>query len=82
MAVKMHPARFERRRRKMNPMFDIFQGLPDGNFLWIAAVGSLHEARHHINRLALVEPGRYLIHSQQRGLVVEHVDGSDNLAAC
>jgi hypothetical protein len=65
----------------MNSMFDIFQGLPDGNFLWIAAVGSLHEARHHINRLVLVEPGRYMIHSQQRGFVFEHVDGSDNHSA-
>jgi len=78
MAVKMHHAPSERRRREMNSMFDIFQGLPDGNFLWIAEVGSLHEAKHHINRLAVVEPGRYLIHSQQRGFVVEHVDGSDN----
>jgi len=62
----------------VNSMFEIFKGLPDGNFVCIAAVGSLHEARHHINRLALVEPGRYLIHSQQRGFVVEHVGGSDN----
>ena len=59
-------------------MFDIFKGLPDGNFLWVDAVQGLPEAKSHINQLALTEPGRYLIHSQQLGFVLEHVGGSDN----
>ena len=62
----------------MDSMFEVFKGLADGNFLCIAAVRGLQEAKRHANRLALVDPGRYLIHSQQRGFVVEHVGGSDN----
>jgi hypothetical protein len=62
-------------------MFDIFTGLPDGNFLWVAAVRGLQEAHGYTNQLALMEPGRYLIHSQQRGFVVEHVGGSENHSA-
>ena len=61
----------------MDSMFEVFKGLPDGNFLRIAAVRDLQEAKRHANRLALIEPGRYLIHCQQRGFVVEHVSEPD-----
>jgi hypothetical protein len=62
----------------VDSMFDIFKGLADGNFSWVDAVKGLPEAKRHIHRLALREPGRYLIHSQQLGFVLEHVGGSDN----
>jgi hypothetical protein len=65
----------------VDSMFDIFKGLPDGTFLWVTAVRGLQEAHRYINQLALMEPGRYLIHSQQRGFVVEHVGGSENHSA-
>ena len=65
----------------VDSMFDIFKGLPDGNYLWVATARGLHEAKRCMNQLALIEPGRYLIHSQERGFVVEHGGGSDNHSA-
>jgi hypothetical protein len=62
----------------VDSMFEVFKDLPDGNFLQIASVRDLQEAKRHVNRLALVEPGRYLIHCQQDGFVVEHVSEPDS----
>ena len=53
--------------------FDIFKRLRDGTSLWIAAVEGLEEARKHINLLAVVGPGDYLIYSEERCLVVERM---------
>ncbi len=53
--------------------FDIFKRLRDGTSLWIVAVEGLEEARNRINRLAVVGPGDYLIYSEEKCLVVEHV---------
>jgi hypothetical protein len=55
----------------MRPKFDIFKRLRDGTSLWILAVEGLEEARHRMNRLAVVVPGDYLIYSEERGLVIE-----------
>jgi hypothetical protein len=66
------------RRLQVDSMFEVFKDLPDGNFLRIAAVRDLQEAKRHVDRLALIEPGRYLIHCQQRGFVVEHVSEPDS----
>jgi len=49
--------------------FDVFKGLPDGNFRCIATVRGLAAVRSQINRLAEQNTGRYLIHSQ--GLIFE-----------
>ena len=49
--------------------FDVFKGLPDGNFSCIATVRGLVAVRRQINRLAEQNTSRYLIHSQ--GLVID-----------
>jgi hypothetical protein len=61
------------RRVKIPSKFDIFKQLEDGTSVWIEAVEGLEEARSRINRLAVVESGDYLIYSEEKGLVVEHV---------
>jgi hypothetical protein len=48
---------------KVDSTFDIFQRLPDGNFIRIGAARGLGEARRRIKRLARVVRGHYLIES-------------------
>jgi hypothetical protein len=55
----------------MNPTFDIFQRLQDGNFFWVAADADYHSAKNHLELLASAVPGHYLIHSQDKGFVLE-----------
>jgi hypothetical protein len=57
----------------MSPKFDIFKQLRDGTSIWIVAVEGLEQARNRIARLARIGPGDYLIYSQAKGLVVEHI---------
>jgi hypothetical protein len=52
----------------MGSTFDIFKLLPDGP-LWITAVQGLKEAKERMARMALISPGEYFIHSQERGVV-------------
>jgi hypothetical protein len=55
----------------MDPKFDIFKRLQDGNFFWVAADRDFPAAKEHLDRLSAVAPGHYLIHSQERGFVLE-----------
>jgi hypothetical protein len=55
----------------MNPSFDIFKRLQDGSFFWVATDNDFDSARNHIDRLASVAPGHYLLHSQEKGFVLE-----------
>jgi hypothetical protein len=57
----------------MSSKFDIFKQLRDGTSIWIVAVEGLEQARNRIARLAGIGPGDYLIYSQAKGLVVEHI---------
>jgi hypothetical protein len=52
----------------MNSTFDIFKVLPEGP-LWITAVQGLTEAKVRMARLALISPGEYFVHSQEKGIV-------------
>jgi hypothetical protein len=45
-------------------IFEIFERLPDGNFIRIARVRGLDEAEKRVNLLALQSMDQYLIHSQ------------------
>jgi hypothetical protein len=82
MAVEMHnialrlfwiTSSYSDWRVKMRFKFDIFKRLRDGTSLWIVAVEGLEEARNRINRFAFVGPGDYLIYSEERCRIVEHV---------
>jgi len=55
----------------MKPTFDIFKRLQDGNFFWVAADEDFDSARARLEKLATSVPGHYLIHSQDRGFVLE-----------
>jgi hypothetical protein len=57
----------------MPSKFDIFKQLGNGTSIWIVAVEGLEQARNRIARLAVIGPGEYLIYSQAKGLVVEHI---------
>lgn len=45
----------------MKYKLDIFRSLPDGQYSWIKAVGSLEEAKSQLLSLAQREPGDYFI---------------------
>jgi hypothetical protein len=55
----------------MNATFDIFKRLQDGCFFWVAADEDFDSARSHVDRLSDAVPGHYLIHSQDKGFVLE-----------
>jgi hypothetical protein len=55
----------------MKPTFDIFKRLQDGNFFWVAADEDFDSARARLEKLSSSVPGHYLIHSQDRGFVLE-----------
>jgi hypothetical protein len=55
----------------MKPTFDIFKRLQDGNFFWVAADEDFDSARARLEKLSTSVPGHYLIHSQDRGFVLE-----------
>jgi hypothetical protein len=55
----------------MKPTFDIFKRLQDGNFFWVAADEDFDSARARLDKLSTSVPGHYLIHSQDRGFVLE-----------
>jgi hypothetical protein len=57
----------------MPSKFDIFKQLGNGTSIWIVAVEGLEQARNRIAGLARIGPGDYLIYSQAKGLVVEHI---------
>lgn len=50
----------------MGSTFDIFKLTPDGS-LWVMAVRGLRKAKERIARLAVISPGEYPIHSQDKG---------------
>jgi hypothetical protein len=57
----------------MSLAYDIFERLADGHAVWIKAVASLEEARHHIINLVAVR-GRtvrdFFVYDSRRGSVV------------
>ena len=55
----------------MTPTFDIFKQLQDGCFFWVATDRDFDSARKHLDRLANVAPGHYLIHCQDKGFILE-----------
>jgi hypothetical protein len=55
----------------MNPTFDIFQRLQDGNFFWVAADKDFDSAKNHVEQLSSAVAGHYLSHSQDKGFVLE-----------
>jgi hypothetical protein len=64
-----------RRRLKeaiMGSTFDIFKLLPDG-LLWVTAVQGPKEVRE---RMALVSPGEYFMHSQGKYVVAKQAQES------
>ena len=61
----------------MIPPFDIFSVEPDGDLVWQAMAESLDVARLRIKTLMGVQPGDYVICSQQTGhKMVIKTDGS------
>ena len=64
----------------MNPTFDIFKRLPDGDPVWITAVQGLQEAKEQMARAAAISPGEYFIHLQGEGVVATHVIDSQESA--
>jgi hypothetical protein len=55
----------------MIPTFDIFKRLPDGCFFWVAGDQDFESAKNRLDRLATTVPGHYLLHSQDKGFVLE-----------
>jgi hypothetical protein len=55
----------------MKPSFDIFKRLQDGNFFWVAADDDFDSAKSRLEKLSSSIPGHYLIHSQDRGFILE-----------
>ena len=55
----------------MSAKFDIFRGLPDGQPVWIMAVGSLEEARRQLTQLTESAPAEYFIFNALSGRVVQ-----------
>ena len=53
----------------MDSRFDIFKVRPGGALRMIMTVLSLREAKVWIARLALISPGEYVIHSEEKGVV-------------
>ena len=58
----------------MVPPFDIFRVTSDGQLIWKAAAEDLETAHRRIKLLMAVEPGDYVIFSQETGhqTVVHH----------
>lgn len=60
----------------MGSTFDIFKVTSDGP-LWVEAVRGFEKAKEQMARLALMSPGEYFIHSQERGIVAK-AEGADD----
>jgi hypothetical protein len=53
----------------MDCTFDIFKIRPGGALRMIMTVLGLREAKVWMARLALISPGEYFIHSEEKGVV-------------
>ena len=51
----------------MLPPFDIFRIAPDGHLIWRATAENLDSAHRRIRILRAIEPGDYVIFSQETG---------------
>ena len=53
----------------MDSTFDIFKVRPGGALRMITTVVGFREAKVRMARLALISPGEYFIHSEEKGVV-------------
>jgi hypothetical protein len=56
---------------------DIFRRDAQGNPIWVGTTQDMHDARDHLNRLALALPGEYFVFDQRTHQVVASIDRFD-----